>query len=231
MTTVRSPHVVIVDDDPEIRGIVRDVLERDGYRVSTVGDGEALLAMLRGHHPDLIVLDLMLPGIQGLEVLRRVQERGRVPTIVLSGKGSETDRVVGLEMGADDYLTKPFSQRELLARVRAVLRRASVPVTDEVLDFGDLTIDLRTREVVVDGHRVDLTALEFDLLVFLASAPRQVFSREALLDRVWGSSAEWQTTATVSEHIHRLRRKIEADPARPTRIETLRGAGYRFTGK
>jgi two-component system alkaline phosphatase synthesis response regulator PhoP len=231
MTTARSPHVVIVDDDPEIRGIVRDVLQRDGYRVSTVGDGEALLAMLRGHHPDLIILDLMLPGIQGLDVLRRVQEQGRVPTIVLSGKGSETDRVVGLEMGADDYLAKPFSQRELLARVHAVLRRASAPVTDEVLDFGGLRIDLRTREVVVDGTPVDLTALEFDLLVFLASAPRQVFSRETLLDRVWGSSAEWQTTATVSEHIHRLRRKVEADPARPKRIETLRGAGYRFTGE
>jgi DNA-binding response OmpR family regulator len=226
--TGRIPHVVVVDDDPELRALVRDVLEQDGFRVTTVADGESLLAIAAGHHPDLVILDLLLPGIQGLDVLRRLQEGDRTPTIVVSGKGAETDRVLGLELGADDYLVKPFSHRELLARVHAVLRRAASPPSTDVLDFGDLSIDLRTRDVMVGGELVELTALEFDLLAFLASSPRQVFAREVLLDRVWGSSAEWQTAATVSEHIHRLRRKIEADPAQPQRIETLRGAGYRF---
>jgi DNA-binding response OmpR family regulator len=229
-TAGRTQHVIVVDDDHEVRGILRDILEQDGYQVTAVGDGEALLAMVYRHHPDLVILDMMLPGMQGLEVLRHLQDHDRIPTIVVTGKTGESDRVVGLELGADDYMVKPFSHPELLARVHAVLRRAQVPQAAEVLDFGDLTIDLRTRDVMIEGESVDLTALEFDLLAFLASSPRQVFSRETLLDRVWGSSAEWQTTATVSEHIHRLRRKIEPDPARPTRIETLRGAGYRFTG-
>ena len=229
-TAGRTQHVIVVDDDHEVRGILRDILEQDGYQVTAVGDGEALLAMVHRHHPDLVILDMMLPGMQGLEVLRHLQDHDRIPTIVVTGKTGESDRVVGLELGADDYMVKPFSHPELLARVHAVLRRAQVPQAAEVLDFGDLTIDLRTRDVMIEGESVDLTALEFDLLAFLASSPRQVFSRETLLDRVWGSSAEWQTTATVSEHILRLRRKIEPDPARPTRIETLRGAGYRFTG-
>jgi DNA-binding response OmpR family regulator len=229
-TAGRTQHVIVVDDDREVRGIVRNILEQDGFQVTVVADGEALLAMVHRHHPDLVILDMMLPGMQGLEVLRHLQDHDRIPTIVVTGKTGESDRVVGLELGADDYIVKPFSHPELLARVHAVLRRAQVPQAAEVLDFGDLTIDLRTRDVMVEGESVDLTALEFDLLAFLASSPRQVFSRETLLDRVWGSSAEWQTTATVSEHIHRLRRKIEPDPARPTRIETLRGAGYRFTG-
>jgi DNA-binding response OmpR family regulator len=228
MASTKVPHVVVVDDDREIRGLVRDVLEQDGLQVTAVGDGEALLALLPGHHPDLVILDLMLPGMQGLDVLRKLQDHGRIPTVVVSGKGEESDRVVGLELGADDYLVKPFSHRELLARVHAVLRRSNSQMPSELLDFGAVTIDLRTRDVVVDGHTVELTALEFDLLAFMAESPRQVFSREVLLDRVWGSSSEWQTTATVSEHIHRLRRKIEPDPAMPSRIETLRGAGYRF---
>jgi len=228
MATSRVPHVVVVDDDREIREIVRDVLEQDGLQVTAVGDGESLLALLPVHHPDLVILDLMLPGVQGLDVLRKLQDHGRIPTIVVSGKGDEADRVVGLELGADDYLVKPFSHRELLARAHAVLRRSHEQPSSEVLDVGDVTIDRRTRDVVVDGHTVELTALEFDLLVFMAESPRQVFSREVLLDRVWGSSAEWQTTATVSEHVHRLRRKIEPDPALPCRIETLRGVGYRF---
>lgn len=210
--TSRVSHIVVVDDDPEVRRLVRDVLGHDGFHVTTVGDGESLLALLPGHHPDLVILDLMLPGIQGLDVLRKLRTHGRVPTIVVSGKGDETDRVVGLELGADDYLVKPFSHRELLARVHAVLRRSRDQSASEVLDFGDVTIDLTTRDVVIDGRPVELTALEFDLLTFLAASPRQVFSREVLLDRVWGSSGDWQTTATVSEHIHRLRRKIESDP-------------------
>lgn len=228
VTEGRVRHVVVVEDDSEIRSIIRDVLVEDGYRVTTFSDGESLLSLIPGHHPDLVILDLMLPGVQGLDVLRKLQQHGRVPTIIVSGKGAETDRILGLELGADDYLVKPFSQHELLARVHALLRRTDEPVPSEVLDFGEITIDLRTRDVAVEGRPVDLTALEFDLLAFLASSPRQVFSREVLLDRVWGSSGEWQTTATVSEHIHRLRRKIETDPAMPRRIQTLRGAGYRF---
>jgi len=230
-TAGRTQHVIVVDNDHEVRRILRGILEQDGYQVTAVGDGETLLAMVHRHHPDLVILDMMLPDMQGLDVLRHLQEHDRIPTIVVTGKSGESDRVVGLELGADDYVAKPFSHPELLARVHAVLRRTQVPQETELLDFGDLSIDLRTRDVVVAGRSVDLTALEFDLLAFLASSPRQVFSRETLLDRVWGSSAEWQTTATVSEHIHRLRRKIESDPARPTRIETLRGAGYRFTGQ
>jgi len=224
----RLRHIVVVEPDAEDRRALREALERDGFRVTDLADGETLLAMVAGHHPDLVVLALMLPGIQGLEILRRLQEHGRVPTIVVSWKGSEMDRVVGLELGADDYLAKPYSPRELLARINAVLRRVEDHEPCETLEFDDLTIDLTTHDVVVDGRLVALTALEFDLLVFLASSPRQVFSRETLLDRVWGSSSEWQTTATVSEHIHRLRRKIERDPAVPRRIETLRGVGYRF---
>jgi len=227
----RTPHIVVVDDDFDLRAIIRDVLEEDGFRVTAVGDGESMLGLLSGNQPDLVVLDLGLPGIPGLDVLRRLQERGRVPTIIVSGRGAEADRIVGLELGADDYLVKPFSHRELLARVHAVLRRSTDPVTPVVLDFGDLSIDIKSRDVTVDGRTVALTALEFELLAFLASSPRQVFSREVLLDRVWGSSGEWQTAATVSEHIHRLRRKIETDSDKPKWIETMRGAGYRFVAQ
>lgn len=224
----RIRHVVVVDDDLQARREIRSALEDDGFRVSELADGESLLAMIPSHHPDLVVLALMLPGIQGLDVLRRLQDHGRIPAIIVSWKGSETDRVVGLELGADDYLPKPFSTRELLARVHAVLRRTEDRVPCETLDFDGLSIDLTTRDVVAAGRLVELTALEFELLAFLASSPRRVFSREELLDRVWGSSSAWQTTATVSEHVHRLRRKIEAHPARPRWIETQRGVGYRF---
>lgn len=224
----RTHHVTVVDHDLEMRRLIADTLEEDGYRVTALADGEALLAMLPERPPDLVILALSLPGIQGLEVLRRLQDRGRIPTIVVSSKGSETDRIVGLEMGADDYLAKPFSPRELVARTHAVLRRSDNDFPCETFEYNGFRMDLTCRDVFVDDELVDLTSLEFDLLAFLAGSPRQVFSRETLLDRVWGSSSEWQTAATVSEHIHRLRRKIEPDPAHPQRIETLRGAGYRF---
>jgi DNA-binding response OmpR family regulator len=219
---------VVLEADDGVRCVICDTLRDDGFRVTSVSEGETLLAMLATHHPDLVVLALHLPGIQGLEVVRRLQNHGRIPSIIVSSAGSETDRVVGLEMGADDYLPKPFSPRELLARVRAVLRRVQNRVECEALVFDGLIIDLTTRDVVVGDRLTELTPLEFDLLAFLASFPRRVFSRETLLDRVWGSSSEWQTVATVSEHIYRLRRKIEANPAKPRWIETLRGVGYRF---
>lgn len=220
--------MIVVEDDPEQRALVREALEEEGFRVTAVGEAGPLLSSLPTHRFDLVILDLVLPDVPGLEVLRKLQEHGRVPTIVVSGRGSETDRVVGLELGADDYVAKPYSPRELIARVHAVLRRTEAEPDGRMLVFPGLTIDLATREVEVGGTPVALTAREFDLLAFLASYPRRVFTREVLLDRVWESSAEWQNTATVSEHVHRLRRKIETDPAAPQWIETLRGAGYRF---
>ncbi len=226
LTTPR--HVAVVDRDLEMRQLICSTLEEDGFRVTSLADGEALLAMLPEHRPDLVILELMLPGIQGLEVLRRLQGQGQVPAIVVSIKGAETDRILGLEMGADDYLPKPFFPQELLARAHAVLRRSEHQCPCDTLEYDGFRMDLTCRDVFVDDESVDLTALEFDLLAFLAGSPRQVFSREMLLDRVWGSSSEWQTAATVSEHIHRLRRKIETDSGHPQRIETLRGAGYRF---
>jgi len=226
--TGRVRHIVVVDRDAATRRALREALEADGFRVSTFGVGEPLLAMIPRHHPALVVLDPRLPDVQGLDVIRNLQEHGRIPCIVVSSAGSEMDRVVGLELGADDYMGKPFSPRELLARVHAVLRRTEDRVECEALAFDGITIDLSTRDVVVGDRLVELTALEFDLLAFLASSPRQVFSREVLLDRVWGSSSEWQTTATVSEHVHRVRRKIEARPSEPRWIQTVRGVGYRF---
>ena len=227
-TVIRTRHVVIVDDDRDVRQSIRAVLEGDGFRVTPMGEGEPLLAMRHEHHPDLVILDLALPGVQGLDVLRRLQNEGRIPAIVVSSKASETDRIVGLEMGADDYLAKPFSPQELLARAHAVLRRTTHECPCDTLEYNGFRIDMSCRDVVVDGEEIELTSLEFNLLAFLATSPRQVFSRETLLDRVWGSSSEWQTAATVSEHIHRLRRKLELDATSPRRIETLRGAGYRF---
>ena len=223
-----SPHIVVVEDDTDLRNTIRDVLEEDGFEATGLSDGEKLLGLLARRRPDLVVLDLGLPGVGGLDVLRRLQDAGRPPTIIVSGRGSETDIVVGLELGADDYLSKPFSHRELLARVHAVLRRTSVTPPVDVLSFDGLTIDLAAHDVIVDDTPVALTAKEFELLAFLASSPRRVFSKEVLLDRVWGSSAEWQDTATVSEHIHRLRRKLEGTGSTDRWIETLRGAGYRF---
>ena len=179
--------------------------------------------------PELVVLDLCLPTVTGLDVLRAVGSGDdSTPVIVLTGLGDETDRIVGLELGADDYVVKPFSPRELVARVRSVLRRVAEPRPRSVYEFGDLRLDTRTREVHLRGVAVELRRREFDLLEFLCSAPQQVFSREQLLVNVWHSAPEWQDIATVSEHVHRLRAKIEDDPSAPRRIVTVRGVGYRF---
>lgn len=224
----RTRHVVIVEPDLEVRSIIMETLKDDGFAVTGVCDGESLLSLIGHHRPDLVIMDLKLPRMQGLELVQRLHEMDLLPTIIVSARDAETDRVVGLEMGADDYMVKPFSPRELLARVHALMRRCEHCVECEMLRYDGCSIDMTTREVIVGDKEVDLTALEFDLLAFLAASPRQVFSRETLLDRVWGSSSEWQTTATVSEHIHRLRRKVETDPSRPRWIQTLRGVGYRF---
>jgi two-component system phosphate regulon response regulator PhoB len=220
--------ILVVDDDRDLVDVVRTALERDGFAVDEARDGETALAKIASIRPALVVLDLGLPKVGGLDVLRRVRGHDAVPVIVLTGLGEETDRVVGLELGADDYIVKPFSPRELVARVRSVLRRTSQAPAPDRLEFDGLTVDLSSRDVLVKGVPVELRRLEFDLLAFLASSPRQVFAREQLLASVWESTPDWQNVATVSEHVHRLRAKIEDDPSRPRRIVTVRGVGYRF---
>ena len=224
----RPRRVLVVDDDADARWIARDALIEHGFDVTESGDGQGAKTEIEARPPDLVVLDLGIPGIGGLEVLKWLRATSDVPVIVLTGRGAPSDRVVGLELGADDYVLKPFDARELVARVNAVLRRGRSEGRDK-LDFGELTIDLQTHDVTRDGELVDLTAKEFEVLAFLASSPRRVFSREELLNQVWGSSGEWQDPSTVNEHIHRLRRKIEPDSASPRWIVTMRGAGYRFT--
>jgi DNA-binding response OmpR family regulator len=221
--------VLVVDDEPMVREVIARYLERDGLRVHEVGDGNEALAWLATHRPDLIVLDVMLPGSDGLSVLRHLRANGDVPVILLTARAEEVDRVVGLELGADDYVVKPFSPRELAARVRNLLRRSTRPApTGAALEFGRLTIDPAAREVAVDGVVVTLTPKEFELLLVLARAPRQVFSRRQLLELVWDSAPEYQDPATVTVHIGRLRQKLEADPDRLPWIDTVWGVGYRF---
>ena len=210
-----APKILVVDDEPTVREVVAQYLTRDGYEVHTLDRGDGLMAAVAAFHPDLVVLDIMLPGASGLDFLRH-SSTDRPPVILLTARVEESDRVLGLELGADDYVTKPFSPRELVARVRTVLRRAlATPVlaADE-LSFDGLRIDLRAREVAVNDTYVSLTAKEFDLLAFLAQAPRQVFSRAQLLQHVWDSSPDFQDPATVTVHVRRLRNKLEHDPER-----------------
>ena len=222
--------ILVVDDDVDLRSVVRSALERDGYAVDEAGDGDVALTKISTLSPELVVLDLCLPSVGGLEVLRAMGAgTGPAPPVIaLTGLGEEADRIVGLELGADDYMVKPFSPRELVARVRSVLRRAGAPHPTSVFEFGDLRVDAATREVSLRGAPVTLRRREFDLLEFLCASPRRVFTRDQLLVNVWHSAPEWQDTATVSEHVHRLRSRIEDDPARPRRIVTVRGVGYRF---
>jgi len=220
--------VLVVDDEPIVRDVVVRYLRRDGFDTLEAADGETARELIETASPQLVVLDVMLPGIDGLSLCRWIRSRGELPVIMLTARGEEADRIVGLELGADDYVTKPFSPRELAVRVRTVLRRtASTPAAAERLVFDGLVVDARVREVEVDGRPLRLTAKEFDLLFFLASNPREVFSRDQLMDRVWGYSAALDT-GTVTVHIQRLRSKIERDPKSPRRLETVWGVGYRF---
>jgi two-component system response regulator ResD len=222
------PAVLVVDDEPIVREVVVRYLQRDGYRTLEAADGERARTLVERERPDLVVLDLMLPGIDGLALCRWIRARSDVPVIMLTARGEEADRIVGLELGADDYVTKPFSPRELAARVRTVLRRtAREPKAMPRLAYGDLEIDSATREVLRAGEPLKLTAKEFDLLWFLASHPRRVFSRSQLMDRVWGYEAALDT-GTITVHVRRLREKIERDPSRPQLLETVWGVGYRF---
>jgi DNA-binding response OmpR family regulator len=223
--------VLVVDDEPMVREVVTRYLQLDGFRVDEAADGAAALDRLASHRPDVVVLDIMLPGTDGLTILRRLRETDEIPVILLTARTEEVDRVVGLELGADDYVVKPFSARELVARVRSVLRRTTVrPVSSDtrVLEFGELRIEPLTREVTVEGRCVELTPKEFDLLVVLARSPRQVFSRRQLLAQVWDSAPEYQDPATVTVHVGRLRQKLERDPENPRWITTSWGVGYRF---
>jgi DNA-binding response OmpR family regulator len=226
-----SSTVLVVDDEPMVREVVARYLQLDGFRVDEVADGAAALDRLASNRPDVVVLDIMLPGTDGMTILRRLRETDDIPVILLTARTEEVDRVLGLELGADDYVVKPFSARELVARVRSVLRRSAARPTsqnDTVLDFGDLRIEPLTREVIVDGRRVALTPKEFDLLVVLARSPRQVFSRRQLLAQIWDSAPEYQDPATVTVHVGRLRQKLERDPENPRWITTSWGVGYRF---
>jgi two-component system response regulator ResD len=222
--------ILVVDDEPTIAEVVARYLERAGYDARTAADGPSALAAAASSRPDLVVLDIMLPGLDGLEVMRTLHEDGgaRVPVILLTAKGEESDRIAGLRRGADDYVVKPFSPLELVARVDAVLRRAdSDAEPHQPLRFDDLKIDPETRSVAVGAREIDLTAREFDLLLFLAQHPGQVFSRDQLMDRVWRFPFYTDTT-TVTVHVRRLRAKVESDPANPEWVQTVWGVGYRF---
>ncbi len=221
--------ILIVDDEPIVRDVVARYLENDGYRILEAGDGDDARVLIEADAPSLVVLDVMLPGTDGLTLCRWIRTRGNIPVIMLTARGDEADRVVALDLGADDYVTKPFSPRELAARVRSVLRRtaAAAPPGATRLELDGLILDPETRDVSLDGDSIQLTAKEFDLLFFLASHPRHVFSRDQLMKRVWGYAAALDT-GTVTVHIRRLRSKIEVDAARPTRLETVWGVGYRF---
>lgn len=221
--------VLVVDDEPIVREVVVKYLERAGYRTLEAGDGYTARGLLERESPSLVVLDIMLPGTDGLELCRWIRARSDLPVIMLTARGEEADRIVGLELGADDYITKPFSPRELAARVRTVLRRSSpAPAKAERLSFESLVIDAARREVTKAGTPLRLTAKEFDLLWFLASHPRRVFSRDQLMERVWGYEAALDT-GTVTVHIRRLREKIEDDPSRPRFLQTVWGVGYRLS--
>jgi DNA-binding response OmpR family regulator len=221
--------VLVVDDEPIVRDVVARYLERDGHRIVEAADGEEARGLIVREEPNLVVLDVMLPGrTDGLALCRWIRSTSDLAVILLTARGDETDRIVGLELGADDYVTKPFSPRELASRVRTVLRRAQpVAAPPARVEAGPLTIDSERHEARRNGELLPLTAKEFELLWFLASNPNQVFSRDQLMARVWGYSAALDT-GTVTVHVRRLREKLEEDPSRPQLLETVWGVGYRF---
>jgi two-component system response regulator ResD len=223
-------HVLVVDDEPIVREVLERFLNREGFEVTTAADGQAAIDAFRSTQLDLVVLDLMLPRVDGLEVFRQIRRRNGTPVIMLTARGEETDRVVGLELGADDYVTKPFSPREIVARVRAVLRRSKgedEASADRVLHLGRLQIDPRAREARAGGRSLALTPKEFDLLHFLAANPGVVFTRLQLLEELWDIAYDGDPS-TVTVHVRRLREKVEPDPSNPRHLITVWGAGYRF---
>jgi DNA-binding response OmpR family regulator len=228
-TMVEPEQILVVDDEPMVREVVVAYLEREGFRVNEAATGRAALQRIAETRPDLVVLDVMLPEIDGFSVLTELRRSGDIPVILLTARTEEPDRVLGLELGADDYVVKPFSPRELVARVRSVLRRSNATEKPaEVLEFDGLRIDEQARVVTLGENEVEMTPKEFDLLAFLARSPRQVFSRGQLLEHVWDSSADWQDPSTVTVHVRRLRRKLETDQENPRWITTVWGVGYKF---
>ncbi len=221
-------HILVVDDEPRIAEIARDYLERAGFGVSTASNGPDALALARSRRPDLIVLDLALPGMDGLDVTRTLRRQSNVPIIMLTARVDESDKLVGLELGADDYVTKPFSPKELVARVRAVFRRIdAVPERGDVVHAGSVTLDRGRMQVTVGERAIELTPTEFELLATLAAQPGRVFTRARLLDAIRGTEAESFDRA-VDAHIKNLRRKIEDDPRNPRHVLTVHGVGYKF---
>lgn len=221
--------VLVVDDEPMVREVLREYLTQDGFDVVEAADGAAAIEAFTEQKPALILLDLMLPIMNGLDVLRRVRAVGDTPVILLTARGAESDRVSGLELGADDYVVKPFSPREVAARVRSVLRRSTTATNGPTeIEFGACVVDLARRSVTRDGATVDLTRKEFDLLAHFAHHPGQVLDRNELLNEVWGSSEEWQDPSTVTVHVSRLRQKLETDGSDPQHFVTVYGVGYRF---
>jgi len=227
-----SKTILVIDDDATIRDVLERYLRREGFAVRTTADGQTALQTVSTEKPDLIVLDLMLPQLDGWEVCRRLRAETTVQIVMLTARGEEYERILGLGLGADDYVTKPFSPGEVVARIKAIFRRidmarAVAPLREELIHARSIVIDPRTRQATVSGKQVSLTPKEFDLLHFLASHPRQVFSQQQLLDQIWSYTYAGQTS-TVTVHIRHLREKIEEDPARPQLIETVWGVGYRF---
>lgn len=225
--------ILVVDDDPEITKLLEKYLATEGYQVAVALDGATALSTASSMEPDLVILDIVLGSEDGRELLGELRLISDVPVIFLTGRGLETERIAGLKLGADDYIVKPFSLGEVSARIESILRRAGVnPLHHQIeaptIVFGDLQINENTHEVHLGGKLLDLTSKEFALLAFMAKTPRQVYSRPQLLEHVWASSSEWQNEATVTEHIRRLRAKMEVDPDKPTWIKTVRGVGYRF---
>jgi DNA-binding response OmpR family regulator len=221
--------ILVVDDEPTLRETLAEALDADGFRVVTAADGGEALLLFREQRPDLVILDLMLPELSGVEVCRIIRRESGVPILMLTAKSSEIDKVLGLELGADDYVTKPFSLRELSARIRALLRRIEQPAVEgpATLGLGDLTVDLAGHRLLRDGVPVPVKPKVFELLAFLLRHPGQVFSREQLLEQVWGYDYAGETR-TVDVHVHWLRSEIEADPATPELLQTVRGVGYVF---
>jgi DNA-binding response OmpR family regulator len=219
--------ILVVEDDARIADVIVKNLDAAGYECHQSPDGGRALADLARLRPALVVLDLGLPGVDGLQVIRRVRQDSDVPILVVTARSGESDKLLGLEVGADDYITKPFSTAELVARVRALLRRSSGSVTERVIELGELRIDAPRRVVEREGRPVPLTTLEFDLLYFLASRPGKVYSREALMEQVWGSDRVVDDRS-IDSLVSRLRRKLERDPAQPAYVQTVWGAGYRL---
>lgn len=220
--------ILVIEDEPTLRETLAEALETEGFRVVAAGDGRAGLAFFRSEHPDLVLLDLMLPEISGIEVCRIIRTESTVPIVMLTAKGTEVDKVVGLELGADDYVTKPFSLRELSARIRAIFRRGTAFAAGQlppIVELGPVQVDLAGHRILRDGNEVPMKPKVFELLAFLLRHPGQVVSRDQLLEQVWGYDYAGETR-TVDVHVHWLRSAIEADPRNPTTVQTVRGVGY-----